>query len=277
MKKTLLTVSTLLTCIAVQAQTLVTFFTTSGNFEVEIYDDIAPITGGNFLDLVNAKYYDGIIFHRVMDNFMIQGGDPTGTGTGGPGYTIADEFAPNLSNVQKTISMANAGPETGGSQFFINLVNNPFLDHDKAPLTSKHPVFGKVTENFSVVQNIGDVDVNDANNKPLIDVVMDSIRVGSLALLTLPEADGFVEMDIVPNPTNESSNLLVKANETEFVNVQITDVLGRLIINTTIQLQHGVNQIQLSSLLTTSLEKGYYNLSLANGKKGNKTIHFIVE
>lgn len=277
MKKTVLTVSTLLTCMAVQAQTLVTFFTTEGNFEVEIYDDVAPITGGNFLDLVNAKYYDGIIFHRVIDNFMIQGGDPTGTGSGGPGYSIADEFAPNLSNVQKTISMANAGPETGGSQFFINLVNNTFLDHDKAPLTSKHPVFGKVTENFSVVQTIGDVDVNDANDKPLTDVVMDSIRVGSLALLTLPEADGFVEMDIVPNPTNELSNLLIKANETESVNVQITDVLGRLITNTTIQLQHGVNQIQLSSLLTTSLEKGYYNLSLANGEKGNKTIHFIVE
>lgn len=277
MKKTLFTVSTLLACIAAQAQTLVTFFTTEGNFEVEIYDDVAPITGGNFLDLVNEKYYDGIIFHRVIDDFMIQGGDPTGTGSGGPGYSIDDEFAPNLSNVQKTISMANSGPNTGGSQFFINLVNNTYLDHDQAPLTSKHPVFGMVTENFNVVQTIGGVSTNAAN-RPLTDVVMDSIRVGSLALLTLPEVeDGFVEMDIIPNPVNTQSSLIIKSDETNEVTLKITDVLGRVITNTSINLQHGVNQIELSEISSTTLAKGYYNLSLSNKDNGSKTIHFIVE
>lgn len=277
MKKILFTVSTLLMGLSVQAQTLVTFFTTEGNFEVEIYDDVAPITGGNFLDLVNEKYYDGVIFHRVIDDFMIQGGDPTGTGTGGPGYSIDDEFAPNLSNVQKTISMANAGPNTGGSQFFINLVNNTYLDHDQAPLTSKHPVFGMVTENFSVVQTIGSVPTNGAD-RPLTDVVMDSIRVGSLALLTLPEVEnGFVEMTVAPNPTNSTSELLVKSNQTEPVVLKITDVLGRVVTQTNIELLEGNNQIDLFSLISSPLETGYYNLTLSNGLQGNKTINFIVK
>lgn len=277
MKKILFTVSTLLIGLSVQAQTLVTFFTTEGNFEVEIYDDVAPITGGNFLDLVNEKYYDGVIFHRVIDDFMIQGGDPTGTGSGGPGYSIDDEFAPNLSNVQKTISMANAGPNTGGSQFFINLVNNTYLDHDQAPLASKHPVFGMVTENFSVVQTIGSVSTNGAD-RPLTDVVMDSIRVGSLALLTLPEVEnGFVEMTVTPNPTNSTSQLLVKSNQTEPVVLKITDVLGRVITQTNVELLEGNNQIDLFSLISAPLETGYYNLTLSNGLQGNKTINFIVE
>ncbi len=277
MKKTLFTVSTLLVCMATQAQTLVTFFTTEGNFEVEIYDDIAPNTGGNFLDLVNEKYYDGIIFHRVIDDFMIQGGDPTGTGSGGPGYVIEDEFAPNLSNIQKTISMANSGPNTGGSQFFINLVSNTYLDHDQAPLTSKHPVFGIVTENFDVVQTIGSVPVN-GSNRPITDVVMDSIRVGSLALLTLPEVeDDFVVMDVVPNPINSQSSLIINSDETNEVNLKITDILGRIITNQTVHLQHGVNQIEFTKILSSPLAKGYYHLSLSHNDKGSKTIHFIKE
>ena len=276
MKNILLTATSLMACLSLQAQTLVTFFTTEGNFEVEIYDDVAPITGGNFLDLVNDKYYDGIIFHRVIDDFMIQGGDPTGTGTGGPGYTITDEFAPNLSNVQKTISMANAGPNTGGSQFFINLVNNTYLDHDQAPTSSAHPVFGIVTENFSVVQTIGSVPTN-GSNRPITDVVMDSIRVGSLAVLTLPEVEEFVEMDVVPNPSNENSNLVIKSNYTDDVYVRITDILGRIITNTTVNLTDGINQIALSELINTPLEQGYYTLSVFNGDYGTKAINFIVE
>jgi peptidylprolyl isomerase len=98
-----------------------------------------PITSGNFIKLVKSGFYDGVIFHRVIDGFMIQGGDPKGNGMGGPGYTIKDEFthAGGNRNDRGTISMANAGPNTGGSQFFINLVNNNFLD-------TKHPAFGKV-------------------------------------------------------------------------------------------------------------------------------------
>ncbi|MBW2964620.1 peptidylprolyl isomerase, partial [Candidatus Woesearchaeota archaeon] len=109
--------------------------TNMGNITIEMASDM-PITTGNFVKLVKQGYYDGIIFHRVIDGFMIQGGDPKGTGTGGPGYTIKDEFTDHNRNNRGTISMANAGPNTGGSQFFINLVNKNFLD-------SKHPVFGK--------------------------------------------------------------------------------------------------------------------------------------
>jgi peptidylprolyl isomerase len=103
--------------------------TNQGDIVIELYDEM-PITAGNFKKLVQEKFYDGVIFHRVIDSFMIQGGDPTGTGMGGPGYKIKDEFTKTDldKNNRGTISMANAGPNTGGSQFFINLVNNNFLD-----------------------------------------------------------------------------------------------------------------------------------------------------
>ena len=176
MKKFLLAILMLASVGTLKAQTNVVFYTTEGDFMVLIHDDLAPITGDNFLDLVNDEFYDGIIFHRVIDNFIIQSGDPTGTGTGGPGYTIDDEFAPSLSNIEKTISMANSGPDTGGSQFFFNMVDNGFLDYDEAPLTSAHPVFGIVVENYNVVEDIAGVDV-DGSDRPITEVVIDSIRV----------------------------------------------------------------------------------------------------
>ena len=104
----------------------VQFYTSQGNFVVQLEDRLAPITSSNFLKLVNQKFYDGIIFHRVMQGFIVQGGDPTGTGTGGPGYSIQDEFHEDLSNVEKTISMANSGPNSGGSQFFFNMTTMIF-------------------------------------------------------------------------------------------------------------------------------------------------------
>ncbi len=129
--------------------------TNYGDIIIEL-DENMPITAGNFEKLVSEGFYDGVIFHRVIKNFMIQGGDPTGTGMGGPGYTIKDEFSKNNQNNRGTISMANAGPNTGGSQFFINLVDNNYLD-------SKHPVFGKVVEGMDVVDKIAEVetDVNE--------------------------------------------------------------------------------------------------------------------
>ncbi len=139
--------------------------TTQGDIVIGLYDDM-PVTAGNFKKLVEEGFYDGIIFHRVIDNFMIQGGDPTGTGSGGPGYAIKDEFAEGHSNTRGTLSMANSGPNTGGSQFFINLVDNTYLDYDKEPLTSKHPVFGEVIEGMDVVDKIAKVQV-DNNDKPL--------------------------------------------------------------------------------------------------------------
>ena len=148
----------------------VIFTTNKGVFVAEIFEDKAPNTAKNFLDLVNKGFYDGIIFHRVIDGFMIQGGDPTGTGMGGPGYKIKDEFGEGLKHDDEgVLSMANAGPDTGGSQFFITLRDCPWLD-------GKHAVFGKVTKGMEVVYRIGKV-ATDANDKPLKDVVINKITI----------------------------------------------------------------------------------------------------
>lgn len=143
--------------------TTVTLETNMGNIVIELYDNM-PITAGNFEKLASEGFYDGVIFHRVIPGFMIQGGDPTGTGMGGPGYKIKDEFGKPNRNDRGTISMANAGPNTGGSQFFINTVNNNFLD-------TKHPVFGKVIEGMDVVDAISMVPTN-SEDKPLKEVVI---------------------------------------------------------------------------------------------------------
>ena len=137
--------------------------TTEGDITLELYSDM-PITSGNFKSLVEKGFYNGVIFHRVISGFMIQSGDPTGTGMGDPGYKIKDEFthAGGNKNDRGTISMANAGPNTGGSQFFINLVNNNFLD-------SKHPAFGSVVSGMDVVDKIGNVKT-DASDKPVKEV-----------------------------------------------------------------------------------------------------------
>lgn len=132
--------------------------TTLGNIIIELFDDM-PVTSGNFRKLVEKGFYNDTTFHRVIPGFMIQGGDPTGTGMGGPGYTIKDEFSKNHRNARGSVSMANAGPNTGGSQFFINVVDNFYLD-------SKHPVFGKVIKGMDVVDNISKLK-RDKNDKPL--------------------------------------------------------------------------------------------------------------
>ena len=145
--------------------------TNHGDIVIELYGDM-PVTAGNFKGLVEAGTYDGVIFHRVIESFMIQGGDPTGTGMGDPKIPkIDDEFVAGHSNVRGTLSMANAGPNTGSSQFFINLVDNSFLDYDKQPLNSKHPVFGEVVEGMDVVDVIAGVAVG-AGARPVEDVVI---------------------------------------------------------------------------------------------------------
>ncbi len=137
--------------------------TSKGEITIQLYGDM-PITSGNFEKLVSQGFYDGIIFHRVIDGFMIQGGDPTGTGRGGPGYSIKDEFTHQGGNKNNkgTISMANSGPDSGGSQFFINLVDNNFLD-------AKHPAFGQVVGGMDVIDTIAKIKT-DSNDKPLEDV-----------------------------------------------------------------------------------------------------------
>jgi len=157
--------------IKVNSQTKVDFFTNYGDFTVELYDSLVPITTSNFINLVSSGFYDGALFHRVISNFMIQGGDVSP-----PPPPITDEFDSTLSNIQKTISMANSGPNTGTCQFFINLVDNTYLDFDKPPFTSKHPVFGITTSGFNIVEDIGDVQTN-FNDVPYIDVIMDSVRI----------------------------------------------------------------------------------------------------
>lgn len=144
---------------------MVTLKTNMGDIVIELYLEEMPITAGNFQKLAEEGFYDQVKFHRVIDGFMVQGGDPNSRddnneamwGTGGPGYSIEDEFVEGLSNVRGTLSMANAGPGTGGSQFFINLVDNTGLDFDEPPFTSQHPVFGKVIEGMDVVDAISKV------------------------------------------------------------------------------------------------------------------------
>ena len=160
------------------------FETNQGVFKIELFEDKMPVTTGNFIKLVEEKYYDGTRFHRVIENFMIQGGDPLSKdvskkgrwGTGGPGYEIKDEFHDSLSNVVGTIAMANSGPDTGGSQFFISVKDNSFLDHNKPPMSSKHPVFGKVVEGLDVVTKISNLDT-DSSDAPKNEVVIEKIHL----------------------------------------------------------------------------------------------------
>ena len=151
--------------------TQVKLTTNHGEIVIELYDDM-PITTGNFKNLVEKGTYDGVIFHRIISGFMIQGGDPTGTGMGDPSIpNIQDEFTHQGGNKNDrgTISMANAGPNTGSSQFFINLVDNNFLD-------TKHPAFGKVIQGIDVVDKIAKVQTG-ANDKPIEDVVIEKAEI----------------------------------------------------------------------------------------------------
>ncbi|MFH1408851.1 MAG: peptidylprolyl isomerase [Nanoarchaeota archaeon] len=144
--------------------------TNMGEIEIELFEDKAPITTKNFIDLAESGFYNGIIFHRVIPDFMIQGGDPTGTGTGGSEKAIPDEFHPDLKHdTPGILSMANRGPNTGTSQFFITVAATPWLD-------SKHAVFAKVVRGQDVVDSISAVQRN-AQDKPLQDVVMESVSI----------------------------------------------------------------------------------------------------
>jgi len=150
--------------------------TSLGDIVIALYDDM-PLTTGNFKELVKKGFYNGTIFHRVIKRFMIQGGCPEGTGMGGPGYTIKDEFVKGHSNVRGTISMANTGrPNSGGSQFFINLVDNTYLDWDDPRTPSAHPVFGEVAEGMNIVDRIGSVSTG-RNDMPVNDVTIKSAEV----------------------------------------------------------------------------------------------------
>ncbi|TLZ63513.1 MAG: peptidylprolyl isomerase [Methanobacteriota archaeon] len=149
--------------------TAVTLHTSMGDVTIELFDAKMPITTENFRKLVEKKFYDGTIFHRVISGFMIQGGDPEGTGYGGPGYSIKDELPTDNRNARGTISMANSGPNTGGSQFFINVADNNRLD-------PKHPAFGKVVSGMDVVDQISKIPV-DQLDRPRKAVSIKKARV----------------------------------------------------------------------------------------------------
>jgi peptidyl-prolyl cis-trans isomerase A (cyclophilin A) len=150
--------------------------TNFGTFQVELFESQVPATTKNFVQLIERSYYDGTVFHRVIDGFMIQGGCPNGDGRGGPGYTIPDEFHSELRHDSEGIlSMANAGPNTGGSQFFITLAATSWLD-------DKHAVFGKVVDGMKTVRRIGETTTGPG------DVPIEAVAIESVRLLASSDA-----------------------------------------------------------------------------------------
>ncbi|CAN5429351.1 peptidylprolyl isomerase [soil metagenome] len=148
----------------------VTMDTTKGVIKIRLFDDKAPATTKNFKDLINKGFYDGLLFHRVIENFMLQGGCPQGSGTGGPGYKFKDEFHPSLKHDKPgMLSMANSGPNTNGSQFFITTVPTPWLD-------GKHAIFGEVIEGMDIVKQI-EKTPKGPGDRPTPDVKMNKVTV----------------------------------------------------------------------------------------------------
>ena len=164
------------------------FTTSEGNFTAQLFDADAPNTVANFTGLANgtkewtdprtgkktnARYFDGTVFHRVIEGFMIQGGDPLGEGTGGPGYTFSDEFSPKLRHDRAgLLSMANRGPHTNGGQFFITLAPTPWLDN-------KHSIFGEIVEGIDVVRKIGGTKTSKPGDRPVTPITIQSVAIES--------------------------------------------------------------------------------------------------
>jgi peptidyl-prolyl cis-trans isomerase A (cyclophilin A) len=245
--------------VRIQAQTQVTFYTNMGNFVVEMYETPRPITTKNFLDLVKKKFYDKLIFHRVIKDFVIQGGDPKGDGTGGTGFPIKDELTPLVSNVTGTIAMANSGPNSAESQFYFNLKNNTGLD-------KAYVAFGKVINNLSVVQAIGLVKTN-SNDKPITNVVMDSVRITPFIPTGVNELiQQISEPVIFPNPVNSHSVIALNAETQTTIQLTLFNQQGQLLGNIQKELFPGSNQFYLTDMQSTPLQPGIYSILLTDGK-----------
>ncbi|MCB9235970.1 MAG: peptidylprolyl isomerase [Bacteroidia bacterium] len=226
MRKLLFLLLFLLTIRAgLQAQTLTVarFYTNFGPFDVQLEDVRAPITTQNFISLVDTQFYDNTIWHRIIKHFVIQGGDPTGTGNGGPGYTIPDEFHPQLRHYKRgIISMANSGPNTGGSQFFICMKPLLYLD-------SLHSVFGQVINGMNILDSLENVPTN-ANDYPLTTARNDSIRILTPVGVDpdLRTAKAILGGNY-PNPFHGTTDIYFGLREASRVELSIYDRMGRLI------------------------------------------------
>lgn len=258
---------------ASSAQTQATFYTNQGDFIVELYDWRMPITTTNFKTLVQSKFYDSTIFHRVIDNFMIQGGNASLTG-GSTAAVIQDEFDASTSNLQFTIAMANSGPNSGTSQFFINLKDNPYLDFDKAPSTSKHPVFGQVITGSNNVLSIGTVPTN-TNDKPITDVLIDSIRMTYLVPTAIENiylgADAF---QLFPNPIRSGNTIKFSIPTEGLYMIKLYNLNGQIVYKESAQLKKGTNELAIHSL--GDLPKGNYFLVCSSAKHNLKS-QLIIE
>lgn len=257
--KKLILIAFLLSPFVSKAQTAVEFYTNHGDFTVELYDAFMPITTGNFINLVNEKFYDGVIFHRVIEGFVIQGGYNTPVPP-----SIPDEFSDETSNVQRSLGMANAGPNTGNSQFYINLVNNTYLDPN-------YPCFGITIAGFDVVLEIGSVPT-DGNDQPNDDVIMDSLRVTGQTTSVSEIHDAPILVEVYPNPFVNSIEIKYEIKNSGHVNLSIYDMHGRLVT----QLINGEKQVGINT--TTwygdDAPDAIYFMRLTT-KEGVKTVRLV--
>lgn len=208
--------------LSAQGQTLVDFYTSFGDFRVQLREDLMPITANNFIKLTSKGYYDATIFHRVVEDFVIQGGDPSATGSGGPGYTIMDEYHVDMTHDSAgVIAMAKtAAPNSAGSQFYFTLSPQPGLD-------GRYSVFGSCIQGLQVILDIGKVPVN-GDDRPLSAVVVDSIRIVNTTAIG-PDLYRQMPLEVFPNPFSERSFIRYEVKQTGHLNLSIYDNQGRLI------------------------------------------------
>lgn len=257
MKKILLILA-LCISFGLQSQTLVDFYTTKGDFRVQLREDLMPITANNFISLVDTGFYDGIFFHRVVKGFVIQGGDPAGNGTGGPGYTIMDEYHPSMNHDSAgVIAMAKTSlPNSAGSQFYFTLAATPNLNRTYA-------AFGSCIEGLDVIMDIGDVAVG-TNDRPIFGVRMDSVRLYDPSASN-DNLQAEVLTEVYPNPFKEQADIRYQIRHAGHVEVTVSDLQGRIIQTlANEQKAPGIYEIQWdasesaagSYLLSVKTEKG---------------------
>ncbi len=221
MKKFIL-LTAFLASFTAQAQTQADFYTSMGNFRVELREDLMPITANNFIKLSRKGFYDATIFHRVVTDFVIQGGDPIGDGSGGPGYTIQDEDHISMNHDSAgVIGMAkDVAPNSAGSQFYFTLSAQPGLNR-------RYAVFGSCIQGLQVILDIGMVRVN-ANDKPLVPVILDSVRVLNTTAIG-PNLAMQMPLEVFPNPFAAQSYIRYEVNRAGPLRLGIYDLKGRLV------------------------------------------------